>query len=160
VSGGTATVDVSGVNPLEIVAGSNVNITGGTNGEVVIGATGGTSSSAVFPDFTNGTSISGGTTYGPFSYPVWVVGNVQNYTGADATGSCQCRMSLNGSGFSNITIWLMFTSELKCTGEISDYVPDLYNHVSFPIPSGVTFYINPSFASDTATLDLAYYPCI
>jgi len=48
VSGNTASVAVSGSSPLSIVAGDNISITGGANGEVIIGA-GSSSLPGIFP---------------------------------------------------------------------------------------------------------------
>lgn len=50
VSGNTASVAVSGSSSLPIVAGQNVTITGGTNGEVIINTTG--SGVSLFPNYT------------------------------------------------------------------------------------------------------------
>ena len=52
VSGGTATIRLSGsTSSVPVVAGSNVNITGGTNGEVIVSATGGTASGMAYPQW-------------------------------------------------------------------------------------------------------------
>lgn len=53
VSGGTATVAISGsTSSVEVVGGSNVSITGNTNGQVVVSATGGTAGYPVWQNFT------------------------------------------------------------------------------------------------------------
>lgn len=164
VTGGTASVTLTGgTGSVNLVGtgGCTISENLGT-GDIEINATGGTSTISIgFPDFTQGVAVSGRTTYGPFNYPVWLVGNVRNYTGSGAVGDCQCLITLNGNGFSCIWLWLMYTSELKCQGTYGDYVPSLENHVFMPIPPGVYFYINHNHvASDPATLDLYYYPCI
>ena len=53
VSGNTATVALSGsTSSVEVVGGSNVSITGNTNGQVVVSATGGTAGYPVWKNFT------------------------------------------------------------------------------------------------------------
>lgn len=167
VSGGTATIAISGsTSTVEIVGGTsgNVTISGNTNGQVVIDATGGGGggggSSNGFPDFANGTPISGGTSY---SFPMngWLIGYVSNYTASSATGFCDCLLSIDGDGFASILIHLLETHDLIIPGTLSDYVPLLSNPVSIPIPAGTTFNINPNvYASNPAILNLSYYPCI
>jgi hypothetical protein len=52
VSGSTATLALSGSTAtVPFVAGANVNITGGTNGEVILSATGGTASGMAYPQW-------------------------------------------------------------------------------------------------------------
>ena len=96
VSGGTATLALSGSTAtVPVVAGANVNITGGTSGEVIISATGGTSSNNFFPDYGNSpVSVSEGTVY-PLDSDMWLIG----YAGLYKTSS---------SGFpSTVTLHIM-----------------------------------------------------
>jgi hypothetical protein len=80
VTGGTATIALSGsTDTVPVVAGSNVNITGNTNGEVVVSATGGTGTNLFFPDYaTSPVSITDGTVY-PVSADSWLIGTAGLY---------------------------------------------------------------------------------
>ena len=80
VTGGTATIALSGSTAtVPVVAGSNVNITGNTNGEVVVSATGGTGTNLFFPDYAaSPVSISGGTVY-PVAADSWLIGTAGLY---------------------------------------------------------------------------------
>jgi hypothetical protein len=157
VSGGTATVDVSGVNPLEIVAGSNVNITGGTNGELIVSATGGTGSVG-FPDFLNGVTVSVGTNY-PISSDSWLVGHVGLYAGSDnypthLSGYVDLKISNTATPSQNITIELYCNQGIYQTDSSgrNEWFP-----VCVPIKAGYTIRLT---VSGSASLGLKLYPCI
>lgn len=164
VSGNTAFIGLSGSTATaELVGTGDVSISGNTNGQIEINATGGGGGGGSFngfPDFANGTPISGGTSY---SFPMngWLIGYVSNYSASNATGNCDCLLSIDGDGFTSILIHLLETHDLIIPGTLSDYVPLLSNPVSIPIPAGTTFNINPNvYVSNPAILNLSYYPCI
>lgn len=163
VSGGTATIEISGsTSAVEIVGGTsgNVTISGNTNGQVVIDATGGTGVTTGMPDFTNETPIFGGTPY-TFATAGWIIGTVSNYAASDATGSCDCLLSIDGTGYTTRLIHLIETHDLIIPGTLSDFVPLLSNPVSIPIPAGATVSVNPNvYATNPAQLNISFYPCI
>lgn len=79
VSGGTASIALTGgTGSVVIQPGANVNITGGSNGEIIISATGGTAGTAEFwPDFPNPTgSLQSGYRYTALA-PLWIFGRVE-----------------------------------------------------------------------------------
>lgn len=157
VSGGTATVDVSGVNPLELVAGANVNITGGTNGEVIVSATGGTGSVG-FPDYMNPlvshSNVQIDHTY-TYASPVWVIGTIE--ANADINGQTRAATSIYlSSGTNSKSVYLFDASS-----DSSD-VARLSTQVSLPIPANVSFeFQDVNYPGDDSILSgLEIYPCI
>lgn len=101
VSGGTATVDVSGVNPLELVAGANVNITGGTNGEVIINSS---NTPLGFPDYSNPVEPLYFDTSYTYTYPVWIIGTV-GYSSSSSTTTVMCGLNFIGSVSHRLFYW-------------------------------------------------------
>lgn len=135
-----------------------LNLSGGTNAVVMLGDykhDSGGGGGGGFPDFINGSTVSAEITYGPFSYPVWLIGNVDNNS-SDASGDCECTLSFGNAGSHIPPLHLMNIVGLKSPGTYVDYVPLITNPVCLPIPAGISFYVGHT----SAHLDLYFYPCI
>ena len=92
------------------------------------------------PDYSAPTAMSPGVLYGPFAYPVWVVGYIDAFV-----SSTIYEVYLTGPG---ITQYLY----KAVTG---------YNYlapVSLPIAAGKTFQLYTIGTADSVTLNLNYYP--
>lgn len=88
VSGGTATISLSGsTSSAQLVAGSNVNITGNTNGQIEIGA----SANTGMPDYsatpTFVTVDSAHPFINTFQYSIWMIGHAAADTSTDMSGT-------------------------------------------------------------------------
>lgn len=161
VAGGTAFVGLTGSTASAAFVGTGaVTISGNTNtGNIEINATGGTSATSLgFPDYSSGIAVSGGTTYGGYTTDGWLIGDVTSPNSAYATGDCECIVTLNGNGFSALSIVLLNTIGLT---NFQNYAGVITNPVFLPIPANVSFNINPSVVSgQDATINLRYYTCI
>ena len=161
VTGDTASLALSGsTSSVNFVGTGAVTISGNTNtGNIEINATGGTSTASLgFPDYSSGMAVSGGTTYGGYATDGWLIGDVTSPNSAYATGDCECIVTLNGNGFSALSIVLLNTIGLT---NFQNYAGVITNPVFLPIPANVSFNINPSVVSgQDATLNLRYYACI
>lgn len=164
VSGGTATIAISGsTSTVEIVGGTsgNVTISGNTNGQVVIDATGGggggVGSYDVFPDYnSNPVNISGGTVY-TADGNVWLIGTVGIYKKSSSTETPSVTLMIYSEGtlirtrdvfidqgvYSSLSTWNVNTNFV---------VP-----ISIPIPSGFQFEVTKS---DSAQFNISMYSCI
>jgi hypothetical protein len=156
VTGGTATIMLSGsTSSVPVVAGSNVNITGGTNGEVIIGATGGTGTVG-FPDMLNGSTVSSGTNY-PVTSDSWLIGHVGIYGDSSLnyptrlSGVVELKVSATGTSQSN-TISLYVNQGLY---EVSQSGLNGWYPVCIPIRAGYTIRLN---ISGSARTDIYLYP--
>lgn len=160
VSGdGTATVAISGSTALVIKPGANIQISGGTNGELIISATGGTSGTTGFPDYSNevvpySTVDINGSTYS-FAYPVWVIGNI----GITPDGNNQMR--------GNLSLWVGNSpnqkrfSVLLMNGDFSSdsYMDQAGNFICLPIPANTPFYFATADDLNYFVNELTIYGC-
>lgn len=161
VTGGTASITLTGgTGSVNLVGTGAASISkNATTGDIEINATGGTSTTSLgFPDYSSGMAVSGGTTYGGYANNGWLIGDVTSPNSAYATGDCECIVTLNGNGFSALSIVLLNTIGLT---NFQNYAGVITNPVFLPIPANVSFNINPSVVSgQDATLNLKYYACI
>ena len=152
VTGGTATITLSGsTSSVPVVAGSNVNITGGTNGEVIIGATGGTGSVG-FPNYSNPIEALSFDTAYSYPYPVWLVGSV-GYNSASSGTTIVCGFYLvDGTGSAPLFFW-----------QGSDPPTDsLEVPVMIPVPANTEFEISTVHIGSPTDVagSITSYPCI
>lgn len=123
-----ATIELSGSTSAVNIrpANSNIQISGGTTGEILIGATGGTGGTAGLPDYNTSTAtpVQLDTPY-TASSNVWIIGHAGVYSDLDAS----LVLHIN----SNISITL-FETHHGLEHAITEYVP-----VCIPIPAGNTF---------------------
>ena len=158
VSGGTATVEISGSTALVIEPGANIQITGGTNGELIISATGGGGSTG-FPDYFSPNIVGNldfNTIYGPYDKSVWLIGEVSAITDReyDELGGDLTVWIYNGARSKRIDIWGARVDPINTFDLIS-----FGSFVCLPIPAGNTFDLHwVSAESDIS--DLKIYPCI
>lgn len=156
VSGGTATVAISGSTALVIEPGANIQISGGTNGELIISATGGGGATG-FPDYFSPNIVDNlafSTVYGPFNDQVWLIGKVFSVIDND---------DLRG----DLTVWIYGgTNGERIDAYNADIGPvdtmDIAafgSLVSLPIPAGNTFQLMWVYAEPDIS-DLRIYPCI
>ena len=163
VSGGTATVALSGsTSSVDIVGGSNVSITGNTNGQIEISATGGTSSGVGFPAYTS-PLVEQGDVLSQTNYPgtayadqsVWLIGNLSVEPDANGQLALSVRVLISHNGNSEAVYLSDFLTQTN------SYIDKLEIPVSMPIPAGHTFQIIVSqTTSADPTSGLAIYPCI
>lgn len=171
VSGGTASVTLSGsTSAVEFVGTGDVTITGNTNGQIEINATGGGGGGGVtcFPDYAN--PIESGleldTFYGPYANPVWLIGTVEydmvhqtDYTGYDFLEfRSSVRIILENTGGFNLTDCHFPFS--PGSSVLAPYVAYLSSFVNIPIPQGVRFKLVDEFEWGGGFGELAVYPCI
>lgn len=162
VSGGTATITLSGsTSSVLVAAGSNVNITVGTNGEVIIGATGGTASSVGFPDYFNkweiGLELS--TPYS-FAYPVCLIGSVGSVwydtgggsTSGDVRGGLRVWITDDGTNYEAVYAFYANFEAVNDDTRVESFV-------NVPIPAGYTFTLQ-AVGDDPDISELSVYPCI
>ena len=105
VSGGTATVALSGSTAtVPFVAGANVNITGGTNGELLIGA----SAMSGVPNYASPietiTLYYGSSTTKSYAQSVWLIGSIGVNTAADMDGSVSITIDTTTIDLFDLTI--------------------------------------------------------
>lgn len=163
VSGGTATVALSGsTSSVDIFGGSNVSITGNTNGQIEISATGGTSSGVGFPAYTS-PLVEQGDVLSQTNYPgtayadqsVWLIGNLSVEPDANGQLALSVRVLISHNGNSEAVYLSDFLTQTN------SYIDKLEIPVSMPIPAGHTFQIIVSqTTSADPTSGLAIYPCI
>lgn len=146
VSGGTATVEISGSTALVIEPGANIQISGGTNGEIIISATGGVIG---FPDYSKFytaefISLKNQQVTKTYTYPIWLIGEAGKGTNSDM--SCRITIYIGGK-----TIDLLDVSIGSTT---------LYGYnvsVCIPIPANTPFVL--SARADSA-LNVYALPCL
>lgn len=150
VSGGTATVEISGSTALVIEPGANIQISGGTNGEIIISATGG-GGVIGFPDYSKFNtaefiSLVNQQVTKTYTYPIWLIGEAAKNTGADM--SCTITIDIGGK-----TIDLLSVS-IGSTTLYGYVVP-----VCIPIPANTTFTLNAS-GGFLSILNVYALPCL
>ena len=147
VSGGTASVFVSGSSPLVIEpANGNIFISGGTNGELKIGA----SATTGMPDFSNLSPeyislFDGQGVTKSYPYAVWLIGYAGSDTASDMSSTIT--LSIGSKNFYLLDLGIGSTS--------------LYGYkipVLFPVPANTTFSLHVSGVG--AALALYVYPSI
>ena len=163
VSGGTASIGLSGsTSSVEIVGGSNVSITGNTNGQVVVSATGGTSSGVGFPSYTT-PLVEQGDVLSQTNYPgtayadqsVWLIGNLSVEPDENGQLALSVRVLISHNGNSEAVYLSDFLTQTN------SYIDKLEIPVFMPIPAGHTFQIDILQATGSSiTSGLAIYPCI
>lgn len=148
VSGGTATVSISGsTSAVPFVAGANVNITGSTNGEVIVSATGGTAGGAFFPDYGEApVTVSGGTIY-PVNANMWLIGYAGLYK-TDSSGGFPSYVDLKIYGSDGITVTrtISLYTDAGVFSTYNSYQP-FHVPVCMPIKSGYQIEILSSGAA-------------
>lgn len=155
VSGGTATVAISGSTALVIEPGANIQISGGTNGELIISATGGGSTG--FPDYLSQNTVDNlafSTVYGPFANNVWLIGKVFSVLDNDV---------LRG----DLTVWIYGGTESERIdvfnadiGPVNTFDISAFGSlVNLPISAGKTFELHWGSAEPDIS-NLKIYPCI
>jgi hypothetical protein len=150
VSGGTATVEISGSTALVIKPGANIQISGGTNGELIISATGG-SVGGLCPDLSNPIgNIDFDVAHAAYSYPVWLIGSI-GVESSVTENVVACSVIVGGNGVS-VYDW---SSSTPPTGKL--LVP-----FSFLIPANNTFELSTVSAGALTDLrgSVIIYPCI
>lgn len=160
VSGGTATVAISGSTALVIEPGANIQISGGTNGELIISATGGGGSTG-FPDYfgkivNQGDVDLSGTTYS-YPYPVWLIGTIGAVPNSTSM-YMRCGLDLwLGASPNSERVGLV-----NISGEFSydSYASRSGTFVSVLIPANVPFYFLTTDDTSYYVNDLAIYPCL
>ena len=150
VSGGTATVKISGSTALVIEPGANIQISGGTNGEIIISATGG-GGVIGFPDYSKFDtaefiSLVNQQVTKTYTYPIWLIGEAAKNTGADM--SCTITIDIGGK-----TIDLLSVS-IGSTTLYGYVVP-----VCIPIPANTTFTLTAS-GGFLSILNVYALPCL
>ena len=150
VSGGTATVEISGSTALVIEPGANIQISGGTNGELIISATGG-GGVIGFPDYSKFDtaefiSLVNQQVTKTYTYPIWLIGEAAKNTGADM--SCTITIDIGGK-----TIDLLSVS-IGSTTLYGYVVP-----VCIPIPANTTFTLTAS-GGFLSILNVYALPCL
>lgn len=163
VSGGTATLALSGSTAtVPVVAGANVNVTGGTSGEVIISATGGTSSGVGFPAYT-APLVERGDVLAQYNYPgtayadqsVWLIGNLVSEPDEYGQLALSVRVLISHNGNSESVYLSDFITQTN------SYIDKIEIPVFLPIPAGYTFQIDILQATGSSiTSGLAIYPCI
>lgn len=150
VSGGTATVEISGSTALVIEPGANIQISGGTNGELIISATGGGGATG-FPDYSKFDtaefiSLVNQQVTKTYTYPIWLIGEAAKNTGADM--SCTITIDIGGK-----TIDLLSVSIGSTT--LYGYVVPVF----IPIPANTTFTLTAS-GGFLSILNVYALPCL
>ena len=150
VSGGTATVAISGSTALVIEPGANIQISGGTNGELIISATGG-GGVIGFPDYSKFDtaeyiSLVNQQVTKTYAYPIWLIGEAAKNTGSDM--SCTITIDIGGK-----TIDLLSVS-IGTTTLYGYVVP-----VCIPIPANTTFTLTAS-GGFLSILNVYALPCL
>jgi len=111
-------------------------------------------SGSCIPDYSNPTSISANTQYGPFAYPVWLIGSI----GALLYGSNIYEAYLTlGSTSTNIDLF-----DVAQTNGLDGYqITQLIVPVSILIPASTTFEVHTQTIEPlNFYIKLNYYPCI
>ena len=150
VSGGTAMVEISGSTALVIEPGANIQISGGTNGEIIISATGG-GGVIGFPDYSKFDtaeyiSLVNQQVTKTYTYPIWLIGEAAKNTGADM--SCTITIDIGGK-----TIDLLSVS-IGSTTLYGYVVP-----VCIPIPANTSFTLTAS-GGFLSILNVYALPCL
>lgn len=128
VSGGTASVAVSGSSPLKIIPGSNIRLSGGTNGELIVSAESSLNYYPIWGDLGPATlQVDWGQPAGNVSQITPIVLDYSGYLYIQ----CGPTISLNQSnGYSD---W--FTCFVYVDGQ---EVACFFKHSTFTLPSGMT----------------------
>ena len=138
VSGGTASVQVAGVSPLIVKpANANIQISGGTNGELEIGASAVTGMPNYFYSSPQSIHVDDSA---PVVVPsqaetMWLIGTAGVYT------------SSNMSGVVSVTIGYLTLTLFDLTIGSSSSLSGLTIPVALPIPAGHSFQLNASGAA-------------
>lgn len=135
VSGGTASVQVAGVSPLIVKpANANIQISGGTNGELEIGASAVTGMPNYFYPSPQSIHVDASA---PVVVPsqtetMWLIGTAGVYT------------SSNMSGVVSVTIGYLTLTLFDLTIGSSSSLSGLTIPVALPVPAGHSFQLNAS----------------
>ena len=157
VSGGTATVEISGSTALVIEPGANIQISGGTNGELVISATGGGGGATGFPDYFSPNIVDNldfSTPYGPFNNQVWLIGKVSSVIDADDLRGDLTVWVYGGTNSERIDV---FNADIGPVNAMD--IASFGSLVMLPISAGNTFELNWVSAEPDIS-DLRIYPCV
>lgn len=137
VSGSTATVGISGsTSSVELVAGANMTVSGGTNGEIVFNATSMTGMPNYFdasPQFVSVNS-SAPVIVPPQAQTMWLIGTAGVNTGSNMSGTVSIDI-----GNLNLVLFDLTIASGSALGALT--VP-----VSLPIPAGHSFQLSASGA--------------
>lgn len=156
VSGGTATVEISGSTALVIEPGANIQISGGTNGEIIISATGG-GGVIGFPDYFSPNIVDNlafSTTYGPFNNRVWLIGKVSSVIDTDVLRGDLTVWVYGGTNSERINV---FNADIGPVNTMD--IASFGSLVMLPISAGNTFELNWVSAEPDIS-DLRIYPCL
>ena len=156
VSGNTASVGISGsTSAVEFVGTGAVTLTGNTNGQVEINASGGTASAVGFPNYGVELIAEGAmsyyTTYGPFAQNCYLVGMVRSIISGEERGDLSVYLS-GGTVTKTVHLFSVFRESPSSSDTIG--AP-----VSLAIPAGISFELQA--ATDQADVSqLAVYPAL
>lgn len=156
VSGNIATVSISGsTSAVEFVGTGAVTLTGNTNGQVEIGASGGTASAAGFPNFgaelvTEGSMVYN-TTYGPFAQNAYLIGEVTSVIDGQQRGNLSVYLS-GGTIAKTVHLFDVYRDNPSSSDILG--VP-----VYLPIPAGVSFQLL-AVTDEANIVNLAVYPAL
>jgi len=157
VSGGTATVALSGsTSSVEFVGTGDVSISGNTNGQIEISATGGTASVG-FPDYFSANIVDNlafFTVYGPYNYPVWLIGKVNSVIDGDEYRGDLTVWVFGGTNSKRIDA---FNADIKPIDTLT--IVDFGSLINIPIPAGNSFRLD-WVGADPDISGLKIYPCI
>lgn len=156
VSGGTATVEISGSTALVIKPGANIQISGGTNGELIISATGGGGATG-FPDYFSPNIVDNlafSTTYGPFNNLVWLIGKVFSVIDTDVLRGDLTVWVYGGTNSERIDV---FNADIGPVNTMD--IASFGSLVMLPISAGNTFELHWVSAEPDIS-NLRIYPCL
>ena len=152
VSGNTASIALSGsTSSVDFVGTGAVSISGNTNGEIEINATGGTALNAPFPDLANPIeSILFDVSYPGYAYPVWLIGQIGPSASLSSNNTVVCSVNFGTNG---VQVYEWGAGQPGGTKEVP---------LIFPIPANTPFEVSTLHLGDTTELSgvVTSYPCI
>lgn len=157
VSGGTASVTLTGgTGSVNFVGTGAVSISGNTNGEIEINATGGTSTAQQFPDYADSVvPISAGTAY-PVVYDSWLIGTVGLYKTDSSAFPTEITLHiLNQTGTTTVRSLTLFADTGTFMGSYVSY-NNFKIPVFCPIRGGgqIEIYATGSYAFDLSLYNI------